>query len=57
MSGEKIYKVDSNTSANENNKHRVSPTENEVNELILIANNNPQKVKQFIRHKPYFLAL
>ena len=30
--------VDSNASANENNKHRVSPivTENEVNELILI---------------------
>ena len=51
MSGEKIYKVDSNTSANENNKHRVSPTENEVNELVLIAN-NPQKVKQFIRYKP-----
>ncbi len=51
MSGKKIYKVDSNTSANENNKHtyiyRVSPTENEVNELNLIANNNPQKLKQF----------
>ncbi len=52
MSAKKIYKVDSNTIANENNKHRVSPTENEVNELILIANNNPQKVKQFIRYKP-----
>ncbi len=24
------------TSVNENNKHRVSPTENEVNKLILI---------------------
>ncbi len=51
-----IYKVDSNTSANENNKHRVSPTENEVNELILIANINPQKVKQFIRYEPYFVS-
>ncbi len=45
-----------NTSANENNEHRVSPTENEVNELILIANNNPQKVKQFTRYKPYFFS-
>ena len=52
MSAKKIYKVDSNTSANENNKHKVSPTENEVNELILIANNHPQKVKQFKRYKP-----
>ncbi len=33
-----------------------SPTENEVSELILIANNNPQKVKQFIRYKPYFFS-
>ena len=53
---QKIYKVDSNTSANENNKHRVSPTENEVNQLVLIANNNPQKVKQFIRYKPHFFS-
>ena len=58
MSAKNIYKVDSHTSANENNKHRVSPTENEVKmKLILIANNNPQKVKQFIScYKPYFFS-
>ncbi len=42
-----IYKVDGNTSANESNKHRVSFTENEVNELVLLVN-KPQKVEQFI---------
>ena len=31
-------------------------TENEVNELVLIANNNLQKLKQLIRYKT-FLAL
>ncbi len=31
-------------------------TENEVNEFVLVANNNLQKLKQFIRYKP-FLAL
>ena len=31
-------------------------TENEVNEFVLVANNNLQKLRQFIRYKP-FLAL
>ncbi len=50
MSAKKYIKV-TVTQVLTKTTNMVSPTENEVNELILIANNNPQKVKQFIGYK------